>query len=112
MPYPCPACGFEVFDDAPGSYDLCPICNWEDDGVQLRFPGMRGGANGDSLFEHQQKWLAALPLSMKESKGYRREEQWRPLTPAECQNMEGMPQSGREYFDSIDAVEPKYYWRA
>ena len=73
---------------------------------------MRGGANGDSLFEHQQKWLAALPLSMKESKGYRREEQWRPLTPAECQNMEGMPQSGREYFDSIDAVEPKYYWRA
>jgi hypothetical protein len=44
--YPCPACGFEVFDDAPGSYDLCPVCDWEDDGVQLRYPSMRGGANG------------------------------------------------------------------
>jgi hypothetical protein len=73
---------------------------------------MRGGANGDSLFEHQQKWIKALPLSVKEAKGYRRDEWWRPLTPAECREMEGMPQSGREYFDRIDAEEPKYYWRA
>jgi hypothetical protein len=73
---------------------------------------MRGGANGDSLFERQQKWLAALPPSMKEAKGYRRDERWRPLTPAEAQVSEGMPQSGREYFDSIDAEEPMYYWRA
>ena len=112
MRYPCPACGFEVFDDAPGSYDLYPVCGWEDDGVQLRFPGMRGGANCDSLFEHQQKWLPALPPSVKDTKGYRRDKQWRPLTPTECQDSEVMPQSGREYFDSIEAEEPRYYWRA
>jgi hypothetical protein len=111
MSYPCPACGFEVFDDLPGSYDLCPICDWEDDGVQLRFPSMRGGANGESLFEYQQKVLKTFFLSVKEVKGYRRDEQWRPLTPADCQDTEGMPQSGRAYFDSIDAEEPRYYWR-
>lgn len=111
MLYLCPACGFEVFVDEPGSYDICPICNWEDDGVQLRFPGMAGGANGESLFVHQRRVLKTLPLSLVETKGYRRNEEWRPLKPAECQDMEAMPRSGREYFDSIDTEEPKYYWR-
>jgi hypothetical protein len=57
MLYPCPVCGFEVFPDPPGSYDFYPICGWEDDEVQLRFPAMRGGANKASLFECQQHLL-------------------------------------------------------
>ncbi|MBD2461474.1 hypothetical protein H6G89_10475 [Oscillatoria sp. FACHB-1407] len=112
MEYPCPACGFMTFDEPSGSYNLCAVCNWEDDGVQLRFPTMRGGANGENLFEYQQEVLKNLPLSVKEAKGYRRDEQWCPITLDNCQNAEGMPQSGCEYFDSIDAEEPKYYWRA
>lgn len=111
MKYPCPACGFEVFARPAGSYDLCPLCNWEDDEVQLRFPSMRGGANGDSLSEHQQKILKALPPSITESKGFRRDASWRPLTAADCENAGEMPLTGRAYFDSIDAEEPKYYWR-
>ncbi|MBD3884458.1 hydrolase [Phormidium tenue FACHB-886] len=111
MEYPCSACGFEVFDEPPGSYNLCPVCDWDDDGVQLRYPAMRGGANRESLFEYQQKWLKILPPSVKEAKGYRRDEQWRPLALAECEIIDEMPQSGHEYFDSIDAEEPKYYWR-
>ena len=101
-----------TFDEPPGSYNLCAVCDWEDDGVQLRFPSMRGGANGESLFEYQQKVLKTWPPFVKESGGYRRDEQWRPLTPDDCLDAEGMPRSGREYFDSIDAEEPKYYWRA
>ncbi len=101
-----------VFDEPPGSYNLYAVCDWEDDGVQLCFPSMRGGANGESLFEYQQKILKTLPLYVKEAKGCRRDEQWRPLTPDDCQDAEGMPQSGRDYFDSIDAEEPQYYWRA
>lgn len=112
MAYPCPACGFKVFDDIPGSHDLCPVCGWEDDDVQLRFPGMRGGANGESLFEHQQRWLKSLPPPAQEAEGYRRDERWRPLMPSECQDSGEMPQGGREYFDGIDAERPKYYWRA
>jgi hypothetical protein len=50
---PCPCCGYEVFAEPPGSYDICPICFWEDDVVQLAFPDLAGGANGCSLIEGQ-----------------------------------------------------------
>ncbi len=51
--YTCPCCGYEVFDSSPGSFDICPICFWEDDGVQLFFPLTDGGANRCSLVEAQ-----------------------------------------------------------
>ena len=35
--YPCPGCGYLVFDEPPGSYEICPICFGEDDLAQLRF---------------------------------------------------------------------------
>jgi hypothetical protein len=25
--YPCPCCGFLVFDEEPGSFSICPICD-------------------------------------------------------------------------------------
>lgn len=51
--YPCPCCGHLVFDEPPGSYALCPVCWWEDDAVQLRWPRYAGGANRPSLVEAQ-----------------------------------------------------------
>ncbi|NIP43329.1 MAG: hypothetical protein GWN61_14025, partial [candidate division Zixibacteria bacterium] len=35
MIYTCPCCGYRTLDDPPGSYDICGICFWEDDTVQL-----------------------------------------------------------------------------
>jgi hypothetical protein len=29
-----------VFEEGPGSYDNCPVCGWQDDLVQVRFPEM------------------------------------------------------------------------
>lgn len=44
----CPVCGeYEFKDEA--SYDICPVCGWEDDGY---FEG--GGANDMSLEEAQE----------------------------------------------------------
>lgn len=40
----------------PGSYEICPVCFWEDDGVQFRWPTMDGGANRVSLVEAQQNY--------------------------------------------------------
>jgi hypothetical protein len=51
--YPCPCCGFDVFIEGPGSYDICPICGWEDDIVQLRWPDSAGGANRPCLIDAQ-----------------------------------------------------------
>ncbi|MFD0968128.1 CPCC family cysteine-rich protein [Plantactinospora endophytica] len=50
---PCPCCGHLVHDDQPGSSLVCPVCFWEDDAVQLRWPLYEGGANRFSLVEAQ-----------------------------------------------------------
>ena len=43
-----------MFEEAPGSYDICPVCFWEDDIAQLRWTGdLAGGANRLSLIEAQ-----------------------------------------------------------
>lgn len=55
--YPCPCCGYLVFGEPPGSYEICPICFWEDDVIQLRFVRMEGGANEVSLVEGQQNYI-------------------------------------------------------
>ena len=43
--------------DEPGSYDICSICFWEDDIVQLRWPDMAGGANRVSLIAAQENFI-------------------------------------------------------
>ncbi|MFD6183411.1 CPCC family cysteine-rich protein [Streptomyces goshikiensis] len=54
--YPCPCCGHRVLDAMPGSYEICPVCFWEDDEVQIRWPTMDGGANKVSLIEAQRNY--------------------------------------------------------
>jgi len=51
--YTCPYCGYIIFDEFPGSYEICSICFWEDDAVQLYYPVSGGGANRVSLIEAQ-----------------------------------------------------------
>ena len=109
--YPCPACGFNVFDEPPGSYVICPICDWEDDHVQLKYPAMRGGANKESLFEHQQIWIMRIPLNVQEYEGYTRWIDWRPLRPEECRITEGFPETGEQYFNAAVEESPPYYWQ-
>jgi hypothetical protein len=52
MKFPCPCCGFKTFDESPpGTFDICPVCFWEDDNVQFYDPNYKGGANRVSLNE-------------------------------------------------------------
>ena len=53
----CPVCGKYYFSEQ-GGYEICPVCGWEDDPVQKRFPDMEGGANHDSLNEAKRKYEA------------------------------------------------------
>jgi len=110
--YPCPACGFEVFDEPPGSYEICCLCGWEDDEVQLRFPLMQGGANKDCLFERQQRILKSLPPDLVLYEGKHRCTDWRPLMQEDCGDSTKIPRNGMEYFEASGAQESKYYWRA
>ncbi len=65
--YPCPCCGYLVFDQPPGSNLVCPICYWEDDVTQLMYPEIRG-ANKVSLIEAQKNYarFAASDESLKQ----------------------------------------------
>jgi Cysteine-rich CPCC len=46
----CPCCEFlTLSEEPPGTYEICPVCYWEDDGVQYDDPDYEGGANHTSL---------------------------------------------------------------
>ncbi|WP_072171020.1 CPCC family cysteine-rich protein [Trabulsiella odontotermitis] len=48
--YPCPCCGEKIFEGV-GLYEICPVCDWEDDPIQSSDPDYSGGANALSLYE-------------------------------------------------------------
>jgi hypothetical protein len=55
--FPCPCCGYRTLEEpASGTFDICPICYWEDDNVQLADPDRAGGANAVSLREAQRNF--------------------------------------------------------
>lgn len=44
--YRCPCCGYRTLDER-GSFDICPVCFWEDDGQDDQDADVRrGGPNG------------------------------------------------------------------
>jgi rubrerythrin len=50
--YQCPCCGLRTLNrPPPGTYEVCPVCWWEDDPEQFADPDLRGGANVESLHE-------------------------------------------------------------
>ncbi|WP_317854486.1 CPCC family cysteine-rich protein [Chakrabartyella piscis] len=59
MKYKCPCCGYYTFAEKPnGTYDICEVCFWEDDPIQLDEPTYEGGANRVSLLQAQQNFLS------------------------------------------------------
>ena len=118
MRYPCPCCGYLVFDQQPGSHKQCPICLWEDNLVQLRFPRMTGGANVVSLevaqrnysefgaAERRKRAFARTPMEFEH-----REQLWRHLRP-DRDNIEE-PQRGIDYSETYPEADTTvlYYWR-
>lgn len=117
--YPCPCCGYVVFRYQPGSHEKCPVCLWEDDLAQLRFPRMPGSANSVSLEEAQQNFInfgaAARRLSSEARAPMAedpREADWRPLDPTRDnieEPMRGIPYGESYPFDDTTVL---YYWRA
>lgn len=117
--HPCPCCGYLVFQEPPGSYDICPICFWEDDIVQLAFPQMAGGANTLSLYESQKSFLriqvsdprfsdkARVPTpSEKKDTG------WRPIVPSSDPTLSWESSSDREHWKKHGGHGRLYWWRA
>ena len=48
--YACPCCGYLTRgQEDHSSYEICPVCFWEDDPAQFNDPNYEGGANDMSL---------------------------------------------------------------
>ena len=80
---PCPACGFLTVEGAYGSYNICQVCDWEDDQLQLANPASGGGANVESLIEAQSSALVRYPQELDSANGVHRDPSWRPLNQRE-----------------------------
>ena len=98
-----------MFSEPPGSYDICTLCGWEDDHVQLAHPTMRGGANVESLIESQHAALLKYPLEVASAMGFSRAPEWRPLQQSDLDNSNA-PSSGLSYFQAAASESPAYYW--
>jgi hypothetical protein len=111
-PFPCPCCGYRVFREEPGSYDICPVCGWEDDLSQLRFPTM-GGANAplvECQKDHANPRDWEHPTTTPEEMGYEQDAGWRPIDLDQDQVQ--VPLRGVEYGMTYAADRTTYYyWR-
>lgn len=110
--FPCPCCGHLVFEEAPGSDDICLICFWEDDLTQLRWPELAGAKNEVSLKEAQRSY-AAIGASEE-----RFREDVRAATDADPLDPGFRPIDERDPFEGPDDSAPwpedsstLYYWR-
>ncbi|MEA3275496.1 MAG: CPCC family cysteine-rich protein [Pseudomonadota bacterium] len=117
--FPCPCCGYLSFDFEPGHHQICPICGWEDDLSQLRFPLMPGSSNTVSLQEAQRNFSdygASERRNLGRTRNPLEDEEidrgWRPLDP-EVDNVE-RPSRGNDYGDSYPWRDTTvlYYWRS
>jgi hypothetical protein len=115
--HPCPVCGYLVFDEPPGSYDICPICFWEDDLAQLRYVELGGGANRPSLVQAQKNFFEFEAVEMRFRKNVRaplasdrRSHDWVPIDPARhiIEHPIAGVDSGSSYPNDSTAL---YYWR-
>jgi hypothetical protein len=113
--FTCPCCGYQTFSEPPGSFDVCPVCFWEDDGLQLLNPAYRGGANGPSLMECQTNYLrlgaceerflnAVRPPEANEL----RDPEWRPATESDLRRARTPGELSAEEYRR---AETWYYWK-
>lgn len=44
-------------EQPPGTYQVCPVCGWEDDKTQYKNPDLEGGANALSLNQTRERYF-------------------------------------------------------
>lgn len=57
---PCPCCGVGMIE--PDCFDICEVCDWEDDNLQYTHPDYKGGANHMSLNEAREAYRKGIQI--------------------------------------------------
>ncbi|MFN0062266.1 MAG: CPCC family cysteine-rich protein [Myxococcaceae bacterium] len=56
--FDCPCCGYPTLPEKPpGTFEICPVCFWEDDDLQFRDSSFAGGANRVSLDDARRNFV-------------------------------------------------------
>lgn len=113
--FTCPCCGFRTLHEFPGSYEICKVCFWEDDGVQLLDPAFPGGANTLSLMESQANFAKLRVSDERFIKNVRsprtdegRDPDWRLATQGDLLQA----RAPRDLSEEEQArLETWYYWK-
>lgn len=79
MKYTCKCCGFKTLD-SESNFDICEICDWEDDEVQNNNPLLKIWANKDSLYQCQLNIISQIPINIKKYNWFERDENWTVLS--------------------------------
>jgi len=117
LAYTCPCCGFFSFAESPGSFEICAVCGWEDDLIQLAFPNCKGGANDVRLTEAQKNFAefgacdrkSALNV-VKPDPSRPRNSLWKALAPEDI-TLDWTSSLHKKIWDEHKDHEPNlYYW--
>lgn len=114
LTFPCVCCGHLTLGGSPGSHEICPVCFWEDDRVQLRWPNWAGGANRPSLIEAQADFMKfgvcekRFVTNVRSPRGDEPlDPNWRPIDPAQ----DPFEPRGAQEAPWPDDCTVLYWWR-
>ena len=54
----CPVCGQSVLK----AFEICPVCDWQNDRVQVKHPDWEGCANNMSLNQAREAWKSGKEI--------------------------------------------------
>ncbi len=108
--FTCVNCGHKVFNDL-FNFEICPVCGWEDDPVQIRYP-LSKGANKVCLVEAQVNFVKTGLLykgftNFSDGKKYEKDEVWRPFSKKDKVHVRD--EEIREIDYPVDMTR-LYYW--
>lgn len=112
--FPCACCGYLTFSET-GIYEICHVCFWEDDPVQLLDPWCVGGANKVSLKQAQENFSRFGVSEQRFKQNVKavlvedvKDKSWRPVTDADRKFVTTPATLAKE---KPDGNWPWYYWR-
>lgn len=64
--YKCICCGnCTLSSESPGTFEICPVCYWEDDNIQFDNPDYEEGANNISLNKARENFKRIGAISVE-----------------------------------------------
>lgn len=106
--YTCPVCGYKVFTKTAGSFEICPICFWQDDVVDLQEMYKPMGPNKVSLEQAQKNYKEfgasekRLLEHVRQPIGEEKDKDWRAL--------DRQKDKPKEIDTNVEDIKKHYYW--